>query len=113
MTERPRRRRPAAGARVLVSGLSVSTLLGMVGGLVAGDHVVNATATEPQHQPSPAPTLVRVVVRVHHPPARGTTGGTVATAPPAYVVPPPQPPAPRRVYVHRTPAPVTTSHGSR
>ena len=108
MTEpRPRRGRPAAGARILVSGLSVSALLGMVGGLVAGDRTVPATTTEHLDRPDPAPALVKVVVRVHHP--RGSAR-TVAP-PPAYVVPPPQPPAPRRVYVHR-PAPVTTSHGS-
>lgn len=109
MTERrPRRRRPAAGTRLLVSGLSVSALLGMVGGLVAGDHVVAATETEPERQPSPAPSLVKVVVRVHHP--RGRRGDSrVAPTPPAYVVPAPQ--RPRVVYVRR-PVPTTTSHGS-
>ena len=105
MTERrPRRPRPAAGARLLVSGLSVSALLGMVGGLVAGDHAFPAAATELDERPAPRPTVVKVVVRVHHP--RGQVAPTRA---PAYVVPAPQPP--RVVYVHR-PAPTTTSHGS-
>lgn len=115
MTDRrPRRPRPAGGARLLVSGLSVSALFGMVGGLVAGDHAFPASATEVDEQPAPArPTLVRVVVRVHHPRRHSGTGtghSQVGPAPaPAYVVPAPQPP--RVVYVHR-PAPTTTSHGS-
>ena len=118
MTDRPRRAKPAAATRLLVSGLSASATLGIVGGLAVGDAAGGGAAEVATEsvtvapEPEPAP-IVRVVVRVHHPAPR--EAASRATRRPSYVVPPPKP-AIRKVYVRRTrpaPPPVTTSHGSR
>ena len=116
MTERPRRARPAAAARVLAGGLSASATLGIVGALAAGappQEPVVVPVAEGAPDPAPPP-VVRVVVRVHHP-APVASARPAAVRAPAYVVPPPRP-AVRKVYVRRgrpAPQPVTTSHGSR
>ena len=99
--------RPAAGARIIVGGISIAAGLGLVGAMVL-------TAATP---PAPAgPQLVRVVVLVL---PSGESETTVIESPPRASQPKrPQvgvPPAPQPPPVELTPAPApptTTSQGS-
>ena len=107
MPEQPsaRKRRPAAGARIMVGGISIAAGLGLVGTMA----ITAATPSMP-----PSPQIVRVVVV----PSNGTTTATLVSpdsanrSEPAQVsVPPAAAPPPVELTPPPTP-PTTISQGS-
>jgi hypothetical protein len=71
----PARRHPAKGARITAAGLSLATMLGLVG--VMG-YATRSTSTAAQPALTPAP---RIVVVVHQNPGTTSTSPGALTAP--------------------------------
>ena len=115
-TAAPARRHPARGARIAAAGLSLSTMLGLVG--VMG-YATRFTSTATQPAPTPTP---RIVVVVHQSPGTTPTppGALTASATNAGATTNASAAAPialtARPVVRQAPAaqtPIAKTHGSR
>lgn len=115
-TATPPHRRPAKGAKIAAAGLSMATMLGLVGAM---GYAARATTTDTQPVLTPGPQIVVVVHQnppTTSPPdaalaASATVTGATTTAPPAAPIALTAQPVVRQAPAAQTP--IAKTHGSR